>query len=57
MTDVLPTLAPLFLFMLIPVWIPIIAVVVGSVFDRLAPAEEDRYAARHRRPTLPEPLI
>lgn len=57
MTDVLRTLAPLFLFMLIPVWIPIIAVVVGSVLDRLTPAEEDGYAARHRRAALPEPLI
>lgn len=46
MTDVLHTLVPLFLFMLIPVWIPIIAVVVGSVVDWLTPAEENRYAAR-----------
>jgi hypothetical protein len=29
---------PLFLFMLIPVWIPLIAIVVGNVLDRVRPA-------------------
>ena len=32
----LTTLAPLWLFMLLPVWIPLIAVRLGAVGDRLA---------------------
>ena len=30
---------PLFAFMLIPVWIPMIAIVVGNVIDRVRPVE------------------
>jgi hypothetical protein len=33
---------PLFAFMLIPVWIPIIAIVVGNVIDRVRPPEVSR---------------
>ena len=34
MGSALATYVPLFAFMLIPLWIPIIAVVVGAVLDR-----------------------
>ncbi|KQY56413.1 hypothetical protein ASG90_13610 [Nocardioides sp. Soil797] len=33
MSDALKTLLPLFAFMLIPVWIPMIAAAVGCAFD------------------------
>jgi hypothetical protein len=35
MGDATRTLLPLFAFMLIPLWIPLIAIAVGAVFDRL----------------------
>jgi hypothetical protein len=34
---VLSTMVPLYVFMLIPVWIPIIAVTIGAIADRLRP--------------------
>lgn len=33
MTHAVATMLPLFAFMLIPLWIPMIAVAVGSIFD------------------------
>lgn len=33
MSDAVSTLAPLLLFMLIPVWIPLVAVVVSTAWD------------------------
>lgn len=30
---------PLYAFMLVPVWIPLIAIAIGTVTDRLSPAE------------------
>ena len=33
MSDGVTTLAPLFAFMLIPLWIPLIAIAVGAAFD------------------------
>ena len=35
MGSALTTYVPLFAFMLIPLWIPIIAVVVGALLDRV----------------------
>ena len=37
MADLLGTLVPMILFMLIPVWIPIIAVTIGWMRDLVAP--------------------
>lgn len=37
MSQFLSTIVPMFAFMLIPVWIPVIAVVVGSVVDVIRP--------------------
>lgn len=37
MHDVLTTLVPLLLFMLIPVFIPLVAVICGALADRIAP--------------------
>ena len=39
MSQFLAYLVPLFGFMLIPVWIPIIAIAAGAVMDRVAPVE------------------
>lgn len=36
MADLLTAFVPLFAFMLIPVWIPIVAHVGGAIVDRLA---------------------
>jgi hypothetical protein len=48
------SLVALFAFMLIPVWIPVITVTVGAVFDRLRPSEKSELTARmealHARP-------
>jgi len=33
MSDVVTTLGPLLLFMLIPLWIPVIAIGVGHLYD------------------------
>lgn len=39
MHDLMMLILPLFGFMLLPIWIPIIAVAVGAVGDRLSPRE------------------
>jgi len=39
MGDALMTLGPMFLFMLVPIWIPMIAVAVGWLWDLVAPAK------------------
>ena len=36
MEDTLKTMIPMLAFMLIPIWIPIIAVAVGTVADKVA---------------------
>ena len=36
MEQALTTMVPMFAFMLIPVWIPMIAVVVGAIGDKVA---------------------
>jgi hypothetical protein len=38
MSDALHLIVPVFAFMLIPVWIPLIAMIAGVVLDRLHPA-------------------
>jgi hypothetical protein len=37
MTDFLGTLLPMIAFMLIPVWIPVVAVAIGALRDLVAP--------------------
>jgi hypothetical protein len=37
--QVLTYYVPLYAFMLIPVWIPLAAIVIGNVIDRLRPTE------------------
>jgi len=37
--QVLSYFVPLYAFMMIPVWIPLIAIAVGNVVDRLRPSE------------------
>lgn len=39
MREALLIFAPLFAFMLVPLWIPLIAVAVGTVMDALRPKE------------------
>lgn len=39
MTTVLTTFAPIFMFMLLPVWIPIVAIAVGSIADSISPRQ------------------
>lgn len=39
MRDVLTTFVPLGLFMLIPIWIPLVALLVGTVLDWLRPPQ------------------
>lgn len=53
MDQVLTYYVPLYAFMLIPVWIPLAAIVIGNVIDRLRPTEvspatEAVTAAKHR---------
>lgn len=45
MGSLLAVVAPLFAFMLIPVWIPVIAVSVGSVLDLVRPARTSTVTA------------
>ena len=42
MGEALAVMVPLMLFMLIPVWIPVMAVAFGAVADRLASRKERR---------------
>lgn len=50
MQDAIAIFVPLFGFMLLPLWIPIVAVLGGKVVDLVSPREEqsmaDRLAAR-----------
>ena len=46
MSDALKVFVPLFAFMLLPVWIPIIAGTVGWVADQLGRSRGDELAAR-----------
>jgi hypothetical protein len=62
MADAAKTLVPLFAFMLIPVWIPMLAIVGGALLDILKPRldhpvvaeQRARQAARAARP-VPQP--
>ena len=56
MGDAVGTLLPLFLFMLIPLWIPIFASAVGFVLDSLG-RDSDAYKVpvKHRAPSV-EPV-
>ena len=51
MDDVLATFLPLGLFMLIPIWIPLVALMVGTVLDWLRPPQPSpaRVAAERER--------
>jgi hypothetical protein len=46
MRDALTVLGPLFGFMLLPVWIPVLAVAVGWVGEQLGSGRHDEVAAR-----------
>lgn len=46
MQDAIAIFVPLFGFMLIPVWIPVLAVVGGKIADLFSPREEQAMAAR-----------
>lgn len=46
MSDALKTFVPLFAFMLIPVWIPLITAAVGRLADLLGGHRRDEVAAR-----------
>lgn len=46
MNQALSTFVPLYAFMLLPVWIPMIAVSVGWVLDRFGSGEGESVAAR-----------
>ena len=46
MSDALAVFVPLFAFMLLPVWIPIIAVTIGWVGDQLGGRGHDEVVAR-----------
>ena len=46
MNQALSTFVPLYAFMLLPVWIPMIAVSVGWVLDRFGSGEGEGVAAR-----------
>lgn len=53
MSDALTTCLPIFAFMLIPVWLPIIGTLLGSLCDRVrpqthSPAEQAVAAAKAR---------
>jgi len=56
MHDLMMLILPLFGFMLLPIWIPIIAVAAGAVADRFSPREPSHAehvvsAARTRKAT------
>ena len=54
MADAVNVLVPLFAFMLIPLWIPAVAIVVGSILDVVKPRPEHRsFAERHPRQHAP----
>jgi hypothetical protein len=46
MSDALSVFVPLFAFMLLPVWIPILAVTIGWVGDQLGSNQHDEVVAR-----------
>ncbi|HSV40595.1 MAG TPA: hypothetical protein VLI04_17665 [Nocardioidaceae bacterium] len=48
MTDAITTLGPLFAFMLIPLWIPMIAIAVGKLGDVVSPRGEHPVALKIR---------
>ena len=48
MTDAAKTLLPIYAFMLIPLWIPIIAIVAGRLLDAVKPRREHPVVAQLR---------
>jgi hypothetical protein len=46
MSDAVTIFAPLFGFMLLPVWIPILTEVVGRIVDQIGPRRENELADR-----------
>ncbi|RHW23331.1 hypothetical protein D0Z08_30400 [Nocardioides immobilis] len=46
MREALTAFVPLFAFMLLPVWIPLLTVTVGWVADRVGGRKHDAFAAR-----------
>jgi len=40
MADALKALLPLYAIMLIPIWIPLVSIVVGSILDVVKPRQE-----------------
>ena len=49
MNDLLHLVAPLFAFMLIPVWIPLISIVAGAAADLFRPQTEHPVLAERAR--------
>jgi hypothetical protein len=49
MNDLLHNITPLFAFMLIPVWIPLIAMAAGAVGDRVRPRTDHPIVAEQAR--------
>jgi hypothetical protein len=48
MTDAAKTLLPIYAFMLIPLWIPIIAIVAGWLLDLVKPRKDHPVVAQLR---------
>lgn len=46
MRDALAVFVPLFAFMLLPVWIPLLTVTVGWIADQFGGRKHDAFAAR-----------
>jgi len=52
------SLVALFAFMLIPIWIPVITVTFGAIFDRIRPSEVSELTARMEAlRTAPKPHL
>jgi len=46
MSELITTFGPLLAFMLIPLWIPFVAVMVAAAKDLVSPREKDTVASR-----------
>ncbi|MCW2856850.1 MAG: hypothetical protein JWR52_2465 [Marmoricola sp.] len=56
MNEFLHLITPLFAFMLIPLWIPLAAIVVGSIGDRVRPRSEHPAVAESARRRAARPV-
>ncbi len=56
MNEFLHIVTPLFAFMLIPLWIPLAAIVVGSIGDRVRPRGEHPVVAESARRRAARPV-